>query len=136
MLDYLCPEKRFPGDGGRFIYETMSLAEIRALAREQIAVNTSGVISKRVPSVQHPPKGSRTRQPIERQSFTRIKKESIVTKRVPFGELFVFLRTKQTNQLTPDAERSAVGRFAFPAFVLKGFWRFRSEARCSLFRES
>jgi hypothetical protein len=35
--------------------------------------------------------------------------------RVLYGELFVFLRTITTDQLTPGAESSAAGRFAFRA---------------------
>ena len=47
----------------------------------------------------------------------------IVTKRVTFGELWVFPRTNAARQLTPDAERSAAGRFAFGAFLRNGLQR-------------
>ena len=40
------------------------------------------------------PKGTRTQQPSTSQRLTALRKESIVTKRVAFGELFPFLRTK------------------------------------------
>ncbi len=51
------------------------------------------------------------------QRLTDFARESTVTKRVAFGELFCRVRNNPTEQLTPDAEKLAVGRFAFLAFL-------------------
>ena len=49
---------------------------------------------------------TRIRQPPLSQWLASFRKESIVTKRVPFGELVSFLRKETTDQLTPGVERS------------------------------
>ena len=64
-------------------------------------------------TVEESPKGTRTLEPILSERLTSFAKESIVKKRVPFGELVSFLRKEITDKLTHGAERSAAGRFAY-----------------------
>lgn len=81
------------------------------------------------------PKGSRNLQTPVRQALTTFKKESILTKRVPFGELFVFLRTNAPSQLTRNAESPNLSAFCVSCLSRKGLRRFRRGPRRSLFRE-
>ena len=60
----------------------------------------------------------------------------MVTKRVPFGELFRFLRNRPPHQSTPGAERLATGRYAFPAFVRRVFDARRFHPVLSVSREN
>jgi hypothetical protein len=57
-----------------------------------------------------------------------------VTKRVAFGELVGFLRTKPTHQLTPGPEISVAGRFSFYASSGNGLRRL-GRSRKSFFFE-
>ena len=61
-----------------------------------------------------PPKGTRTPQPLVPQALTTIAKESIVTKRVPFGELVWFAELPPTLWLTHNAESESSRRLSFP----------------------
>jgi len=69
------------------------------------------------------PKETRTRQRTSSQQLTRFRKESIVIKGVPFGELISSLRKETTDQLMPGTLQSAAGRFAFLASSGKGLRR-------------
>lgn len=59
-----------------------------------------------------PPKGTRNRQGVGANGFTSRAKESIVTKRVPLGELKFWYRNCQVNQLTHEAESECSRLFA------------------------
>ena len=83
-----------------------------------------------------PPKPSRTQQAISLQWVTPRAKQSTVSKRVGFGELFRSLRTKLAHQLTPVVEISANGRLAFLAFRRKGLRRISQPRRHLCFERS
>ena len=77
-------------------------------------------VCKTLLSLEPGPKETRTRQPPLSQRVTRIRKESIVTKRVPSGELKIGLRNSAPYRLTHDAERDpGVSRF-LPGFSRVG----------------
>jgi hypothetical protein len=64
-------------------------------------------------STKNKPKGTRIRQPLRYQRLTSFQKESMVTKRVPFGELFQFAEFRSTIRLTQNAEGESSRRFVF-----------------------
>ncbi len=88
------------------------------------------------------PKGTRTRQPVTQKSLTESEKESIVTKRVPFGELFPFSEFRTTHGLTQNAESFRPRRLRFSASYSRtcGSWlkwrEFSIHARRALDRPS
>jgi len=90
----------------------------------------TGVLSfhRRLLSFRGGPKGTINWQSLAPQRVRSFAKESIVTKRVASGELVGRLRNLTTHQLTPGAERSVAGRFAFLALVSKGLRQFRLAA--------
>ena len=71
--------------------------------------------TKRVPFDLRGPKGSRNQEVIGRQRLTPREKESIVTKRVPFGEPFSVANFSATHGFTEDAESESSRRLAFYA---------------------
>ena len=82
-----------------------------------------------------PPKGTRTPQPLVRQALREIAKESIVTKRVPFGELLFALRNWPTRQLTDQRRESFLSAFRVSCLSGKGLRQFPRGAGRSRFRE-
>jgi hypothetical protein len=81
----------------------------------------------------HPPNATLNRQAVIPSRFAAREKQRVVTKRVPFGELVYFLRKETPNQLTPGAETSAAGCFAFTASSRKGLRRFLNPRRALRF---